>query len=76
MKRNGISLLGRAKLSLLYSELSLATQGAEKEVEIEVLFMKRYWNVFGFDFYCFISRCRTFQPLKPVDSFEPANNLS
>ena len=46
MKRNGISLFGRAQFPLLYSERSLATQGAEKEVEIEVLFMKRFWNVF------------------------------
>ena len=65
-------MLGRAKLSLVYSELSLATQGAEKEVEIEVLFMKRSWNVFVF-ISIVISRCRTFQPLKPVDSFEPVN---
>ena len=42
MERNGISLFGRAQFSLLYSERSLATQGAEKEVEIE----KRFWNVF------------------------------
>ena len=56
MKRNGISLFGRAQFPLLYSERSLATHGAEKEVEIESSTYEEILECFRFDFYCFTSR--------------------
>ena len=56
MKRNGISLFGRAQSPLLYSERSLATQGAEKEVEIESSTYEEILECFRFDFYCFTAR--------------------